>query len=43
MYLNRVELIGLLGSEPEANFTPNGKAVTSLSFAIGTTPCSIGR
>jgi single-strand DNA-binding protein len=33
MYLNRVELIGFLGSEPEANFTPNGKAVTSLSLA----------
>jgi len=33
MYLNRVELIGFVGSEPEANFTPNGKAVTSLSLA----------
>jgi single-stranded DNA-binding protein len=31
MYLNRVELIGFLGSEPETSFTPNGKAVTSLS------------
>ena len=33
MYLNRVELIGFVGSEPEANLTPNGKAVTSLSLA----------
>ena len=36
MYLNRVELIGFLGSEPEASFTPNGKAVTSLSLATKT-------
>ena len=36
MYLNRVELIGFLGSEPEANYTPNGKAVTSLSLATKT-------
>jgi single-strand DNA-binding protein len=36
MYLNRVELIGFLGSEPEASFTPNGKAVTSLSLATRT-------
>jgi single-stranded DNA-binding protein len=33
MYLNRVELIGFLGSEPEASFTTTGKAVTSLSLA----------
>jgi single-strand DNA-binding protein len=36
MYLNRVELIGFLGSEPEAKFTPNGKAVTSFSLATKT-------
>ena len=36
MYLNRVELMGFLGSEPETNFTPNGKAVTSLSLATKT-------
>jgi single-strand DNA-binding protein len=36
MYLNRVELIGFLGREPEATFTPNGKAVTSLSLATKT-------
>ena len=36
MYLNRVELISFLGSEPEANFTPNGKSVTSLSLATKT-------
>ena len=36
MYLNRVELIGFLGSEPEANFTTTGKAVTSLSIATKT-------
>jgi hypothetical protein len=36
MYLNRVELIGFLGSGPEANFTPNGKAATSLSLATKT-------
>jgi hypothetical protein len=36
MNLNRVELIGFVGSEPEANFTSNGKAVTSLSLATKT-------
>ena len=36
MYLNRVELIGFLGSLPEATFTPNGKAVTTLSLATKT-------
>lgn len=36
MYLNRVELIGFLGSEPEASFTTTGKAVTSLSLATKT-------
>jgi len=36
MYLNSVELIGFLGSEPEAKFTSNGKAVTSFSVATKT-------
>lgn len=36
MYLNRVELIGFVGSDPEAKFTPNGKSVTSLSLATKT-------
>jgi single-strand DNA-binding protein len=36
MHLNRIELIGFLGSEPEASFTPNGKGVTSLSLATKT-------
>jgi single-strand DNA-binding protein len=36
MYLNRVELIGFLGREPETKSTPNGKAVTSLSLATKT-------
>jgi single-strand DNA-binding protein len=33
MNLNRVELIGFLGSEPETTYTPNGKTVTTLSLA----------
>ena len=33
MNLNRVELIGFLGSEPETTYTPNGKAVANLSLA----------
>ncbi len=37
MYLNRVELIGFLGSDAEAKYTPNGKAVTTLSLATKTT------
>ena len=36
MYLNRVELICFLGSEPEAKYTPNGRPVTSLSIATKT-------
>ena len=35
-YLNRVELIGFLGREPETKSTPNGKAATSLSLATKT-------
>ena len=33
--LNRVELIGYLGREPEMRYTPGGKAVTSCSVGIG--------
>ncbi len=36
MNLNRVELIGFLGSEPETTYTPNGKAVATLSIATKT-------
>jgi len=36
MYLNRVELIGYLGSNAEGKSTPNGKAVTTLSLATKT-------
>ena len=36
MYLNRVELIGFLGSEPETTYTPSGKAVATLSLATKT-------
>ncbi len=36
MNLNRVELIGFFGSEPETTYTPNGKAVASLSLATKT-------
>jgi single-strand DNA-binding protein len=31
--LNRVELIGNLGQEPEMRYTPNGKAVTQFNLA----------
>ena len=31
--LNRMTIIGNLGSEPEMRFTPSGKAVTSFSIA----------
>ena len=37
MYLNRVELIGFLGSDAETKTTPNGKTVTTLSLATKTT------
>ncbi len=33
--LNRVQLIGRLGKDPETRFTPNGKKVTSFSLAVG--------
>ena len=32
--LNRVQLIGRLGKEPESRFTPNGKKVAHFSLAI---------
>lgn len=31
--LNRVELMGYTGQEPEMRFTPNGKAITTFSLA----------
>ena len=36
MNLNRVELIGFLGCEPETTYTPSGKAVATLSLATKT-------
>ncbi len=32
--LNRVQLIGYLGKDPESRFTPNGKKVAHFSVAI---------
>jgi single-strand DNA-binding protein len=32
--LNRVQLIGYLGKDPEARFTPTGKKVTHFSLAV---------
>lgn len=32
--LNRVQLIGRLGKDPESRFTPNGKQVTHFSLAV---------
>jgi single-strand DNA-binding protein len=32
--LNRVQLIGHLGKDPETRFTPNGKNVTNFSVAV---------
>jgi len=32
--LNRVQLIGRLGKEPESRFTPTGKKVTHFSLAV---------
>jgi single-strand DNA-binding protein len=36
MYLNKVELIGFIGSDAETKTTPNGKAVTTFSIATKT-------
>ena len=33
--LNRVQLIGRLGKDPETRFTPTGKKVASFSLAVG--------
>jgi single-strand DNA-binding protein len=33
--LNKVQLIGNLGADPELRFTPNGKATTTFSVATG--------
>ena len=32
--LNRVQLIGYLGQDPETRFTPNGKQVSTFSVAV---------
>jgi single-strand DNA-binding protein len=32
--LNRVQLIGRLGKDPETKFTPTGKKVTHFSIAV---------
>ena len=32
--LNRVQLIGYLGKDPESKFTPNGKKVSHFSLAV---------
>ena len=44
--LNKIMLIGNLGSEPEMRYTPNGKAVTSFRMATSrryTTPAGESR
>jgi single-strand DNA-binding protein len=33
--LNKVQLIGNLGRDPEMRYTPSGKAVTNFSVAVG--------
>jgi single-strand DNA-binding protein len=32
--LNRVQLIGYLGKDPESRFTPSGKKVTQFSLGV---------
>jgi len=34
--LNRVQLIGNLGSDPEMRYTPGGKAVANMRLAVNT-------
>ncbi len=36
MNLNRVEIIGFLGGEPETTYTPSGKVVATLSLGTKT-------
>ncbi len=38
--LNRVQLIGRLGKDPETRYTPTGKKVTSFSVAIDKKWCN---
>lgn len=33
--LNRVQIIGNLGRDPEARYTPSGKAITNFTVAVG--------
>ena len=40
--LNKVELIGRLGHDPEMRYTPNGQAVCNFSMATGRTYTSNG-
>jgi single-strand DNA-binding protein len=40
--VNKIIVVGNLGSEPEMRFTPNGKAVTSFSVAVNSIYTSNG-